>query len=466
MPSPMKLQILRVLRNRDAVHGRTAARTGDSQRTASREKPGRRRVALTREGLCYVLVLCFVFLGALIRDINLLMLLFGLLAGMLLYSVWYVRFALRRIQVVRQLPERMVCGQPSEVGVLAKNPRRWLALWSVAIEDRVVASGPLESGLAGRAGLLAWHIRPKRQQRHAYTFCPPTRGRFTFGPLAVVTRFPLGLVRGSRQLSGGQTVLAWPAMGRLGPRARRWIGHGDRSTSQSKAGRAGRLGEFHSLRDWRPGDSPRWVHWRTTARVGELMVRQFEQHRDPEFALLLDLWQPGLPSEADRAAVEAAVSFAATLLTELCRRRGARISVLLPPATPLCVHRQATPALTTPLLDELATAPVHATEFDKVLEAGSGAVRPGVPTLLVTTRDSDAATLRATQMSRHDPRQLAWLRGVEIVAARSPSFADYLSMPTSGDSTLQAGMAPTKPVMAEPARQHRLVSPAEARANE
>jgi len=420
-------------------------------RAAGRTKPGRRRVSLSREGLCYVLVLCFVFLGALIRDINLLMLLFGLLAGMLLYSFWYVRFALRRIRVERHLPERMVCGKPCGVSVLAFNPRRWLALWSVAIEDRVVAAGPLENGPVGRAGLLAWHIRPQHQQRLAYTFCPPTRGRFTFGPLTAVTRFPLGLVRGSRQLTGEQSVLVWPAMGHLGPRARRWIGHGDRSTSQSNASRAGRLGEFHSLRDWRPGDSPRWVHWRTTARVGALMVLQFEQHRDPEFALLLDLWQPRAPSAVDRAAVEAAVSLAATLLTELCRRRGARVSVLLPPATPMCVNRQATPTLTTPLLDELATAPVHATEFGEVLEAGSAAVRPGVPTLLVTTRDFDAATLLATQMSRHDPRQLAWLRGVEIVAVRSPSFVDYLSLPTGVDSIRQVGIAPARPVFVESA---------------
>ena len=451
MPTPMKLPLLRALRNRRAARGQVAAQDSDPLRAGDREKPGRRRVSLTREGLCYVLVLCFVFLGALIRDINLLMLLFGLLAGMLLYSFWYVRFALRRIRVERHLPERMICGKPCEVSVLASNPRRWLSLWSVAIEDRVAATGPLEDGPVGRAGLLAWHIRSQHQQRLAYAFCPPTRGRFSFGPLAAVTRFPLGLVRGRRLLTGGQTVLVWPVMGRLGPRARRWIGHGDRSTSQSNAGRAGRLGEFHSLRDWRPGDSPRWVHWRTTARVGALMVRQFEQHRDPEFALLVDLWQPRVPSAVDRAAVEAAVSLAATLLTELCRRRGARVSVLLPPATPMCVHRQATPALTTPLLDELATAPVHATEFGVVLEAGSGAVRPGVPTLVVTTRDSDATTLLPTQMSRHDPRQLAWLRGVEIVAVRSPSFADYLSMPTVGDSTHRVGMAPVKPAIVESA---------------
>ena len=459
----MKLQILRPWRNLRAARRQVAARPGEPNRAAGRQTPGRRRISLTREGLCYLFVLGFVFLGALIRDINLLMLLFGLLAGLLLYSLWYVRFALRRIRVERHLPERLACGKPCDVVVLASNPRRWLALWSMAIEDRIVANGPLANSPVGRAGLLAWHVRPQQQQLLAYEFHPPTRGRLTFGPLTAVTRFPLGLLRGSRNLAGEQTVLVWPATGRLGPRARRWIGHGDRSTSQSNAGRAGRLGEFHSLRDWRPGDSPRWVHWRTTARVGELMVRQFEQHRDPELALLLDLWQPPAPSADDRAAIEAAVSLAATLLSELCRRRGARISVLLPPAAPICVHRQATPALTMPLMDELATAPAHALEFADVLVSGSAVVRPGVPTLLVTTRQSDAATLLPTSKTGQDARQIAWLRGVEIVAARSPSFADYLAMPTSAESARPLGVSPS---LASAAAQQRSATPAQARAHD
>lgn len=462
----MKLNLLRALRERLTRRGPASLGHGNARSAVRRRKPGRRRVSLTREGFCYLFVLGFVFLGALIRDINLLMMLFGLLAGMLLYSVWYVRFALRRIQVERHLPERMICGKSSEVRVLASNPRRWLALWSVAIEDRVVATGPVENSTVGRAGLLAWHIRAGHQQFLSYAFRPPVRGQFTFGPLTAVTRFPLGLVGGSRHLAGEQSALVWPATGRLGPRARRWIGLGDRSTSHSHAGRAGRLGEFHSLRDWRPGDSPRWVHWRTTARVGELMVRQFEQHRDPEFALLLDLWQPRSPSTNDRAAVEAAVSFAATLLTEVCRRRGTRLSVLLPPAAPICVHRQATPSLTPPLMDELATVPVHTAEFQAVLEAGSAAVRPGVPTLLVTTRASDVASLLTAQVSRPDPRQLVWLRGVEVVAVRSPGFADYLAMPVDGETPQARSGAPAQLPTVESAAQHRAMSPSVARTSE
>jgi hypothetical protein len=127
------------------------------------------------------------------------------------------------------------------------------------------------------------------------------------------------------------------------------------------------------------------------------------------------------------------------------------------------VHRQATPALTTPLLDELATAPVHAIDFADVLVAGSAVVRPGVPTLLVTTRQSDAATLLATPKSGHDARQIAWLRGVEIVAARSPNFADYLTMPKSAESAHPFGASPA---LVGSAAQQPSVTRSEARAHD
>ncbi len=414
---------------------------------AARDTRGWRRVALTYEGWCYVIILVFVFSGALIRDINLLMLLFGLLAGVLVYSFWYARLALRRIRAERRLPERLVCGVACDVQVTATNPRRWLGLWSMAIEDRIRSASPQADIPLVRTGLLFWRLPARQSQRLVYRFCPSSRGKLRFGPLSAVTRFPLGLVRSRRVLGEEQEALVWPALGRLQARSRRWIGQGDRSTTQASAARAGRLGEFHSLRDWRPGDSPRWVHWRTTARVGALMVRQFEQHRDPELAVLVDLWQPVDPSSADRAAVELAVSFAATLLSELCRRRGARISVLLPPARPLCVHRVANPAVLAPLLDELATASTHASGFADVLLAGSSTTLPTVPTLLVSTRTADAARPVLSHAMSNDSRLLAWLRRVEVVSVRSPGFRDYFA-PSDTSATHNSEVSTVEPAAA------------------
>ena len=54
--------------------------------------------------------------------------------------------------------------------------------------------------------------------------------------------------------------------------------------------------DFYGIRSYRPGDSPRWIHWRTTARVGQPMVREFEEPPQQHLTVILEAW---LPDPAD-----------------------------------------------------------------------------------------------------------------------------------------------------------------------
>ena len=69
-------------------------------------------------------------------------------------------------------------------------------------------------------------------------------------------------------------------------------------------------GEFYALRPWTSGDNPRQVHWRSSARHGELMVRQHEQQTDRRLMLLLDLYASGV----SRTDIEQTLSFVTTIL--------------------------------------------------------------------------------------------------------------------------------------------------------
>ena len=73
-------------------------------------------------------------------------------------------------------------------------------------------------------------------------------------------------------------------------------------------------GDFFGLREWQTGDSPKWIHWRTTARIGQLAVRQFEQHRRFDTCILVDAFAA---DDQDSEAVESAISLAATFLVHL-----------------------------------------------------------------------------------------------------------------------------------------------------
>ena len=62
--------------------------------------------------------------------------------------------------------------------------------------------------------------------------------------------------------------------------------------------------------EYRPGDAIRRIHWRTSARADELMVREFEENRDEDAALLVDLWSDG---KSAPEYFETVISFVATI---------------------------------------------------------------------------------------------------------------------------------------------------------
>jgi uncharacterized protein (DUF58 family) len=74
-------------------------------------------------------------------------------------------------------------------------------------------------------------------------------------------------------------------------------------------------GDFHTLREYAPGDDLRHVHWRSTARRGHLMMRQNETRRRTPVLVLLDV----RPGSHDRASFERAVEACASIVTAIER---------------------------------------------------------------------------------------------------------------------------------------------------
>ena len=109
------------------------------------------------------------------------------------------------------------------------------------------------------------------------------------------------------------------------------------------------------MRDYRSGDSPRWIHWRTSARRGELMVKEFEQQNEQDLAILIDPWLPRTKASPEqREALEQAISFAATLCLETCRHHGRRLVLGWTGPTPGVRQGPASVKLLHELLEQLA----------------------------------------------------------------------------------------------------------------
>ncbi len=361
-----------------------------------------RTIRLTREGLYYTTVFLAVLIGALSRQLNLLMLIGCLLGGPLLFSLLYGRWALRRLVVERHLPTHLHVGERLRVDVSATNMRSRFALWALRVEDSLAhheAAGSESTGV----GVFFPRIAAGETRRVSYHGQIPRRGRYHFGPLRVSTRFPLGLVRHSLVLAEQSELLVHPRLGHLNAGWARMIREYE-AGSQHMPRRGLLEADFYGLREWRSGDSRRWIHWRTSARRGTLTVRQFEQRRSQNLALLVDLWQPADASDEALERVETAVSLVATVLAEACRNQGAQITLVI--AARKSSHESGTmsPVFFRERLDALALVEAHHEEaFPDSLSHALGLVPTSTPTIIVSTRPIDMVALEraATERDTH-----------------------------------------------------------------
>ncbi|SRR5579875_709330 len=326
---------------------------------------------LTAAGGC-CLAIALVLLGiGLHRRINLLLLLGDVLVVITLLNLLAAGRSLRRLQARRYFDEWLFARTPCNVEVQVSNLGRSTRL-GLCIEE----GGP-EHAAAWRIdylpaqGSVSW----RRQ------VVLPRRGRHTWGAVRASSGYPFGLVEWRKLLLAEETVtvlprLGWVHRGRFLRHMRALAvqpqpAHLRRKPQPSTAAQA----EFHGLRSYRSSDSPRLIHWRTSARRGELMVREFEDEPSDNLVVVVD---PTLPAEAPRSQApfgyeplslleqfEEMVSLVASICWEWCRQRDDRLVLATATAEPLVLDGLTGPAHARRILEGLAVlecspGPVHA----------------------------------------------------------------------------------------------------------
>ncbi len=277
-----------------------------------RNRPARRySVRMPRAAFAYMLILAVLCLGALLGHSNMLMLVFGLTAGPFVLNGQMTLGILSRLRLTRKLPAYATVDQNFSVALCLSNQKRFLSSWMVVAEDFVQVPGEQL-----QPAVLFTCVPARSQREAAYEIRPTRRGVHEFGPVRVLSRFPLGLMERSFELGQVEQLIVYPRVGRLKARWRRSADRGE-TVAECVPVRAGAGDdEFHRLREYRGGDNPRDIHWRTTARRNQLMVREFQPNRRQNLLLVVDLWLPPTPHAADLERVELAVSFAATVCVD------------------------------------------------------------------------------------------------------------------------------------------------------
>jgi uncharacterized protein (DUF58 family) len=215
-------------------------------------------------------------LAALNTGNNLLYLVLALMLSFLVLSGVLSESALRGIAVRRRLPRELYAGASSTVALEIANLQRRVAAFAVVVED-VLCEGEQGERSAGR--VFALRIAPGGVVTRGYRLEPSRRGSLKFVRFQASTRFPFGLFSKSLELECGDQCLVYPAVEPL------WVppGFGRAPAGSGSAPGAGGEGcEAAGLRRFAAGDPARRIHWRSSLRRGELLVRDVERaHEAP-----------------------------------------------------------------------------------------------------------------------------------------------------------------------------------------
>lgn len=260
-----------------------------------------RRLRVTREGKYFLAITVGIGFAAINTGNNLLYLLLGWMLSMIVASGVLSEQSLRGLRVARRPPARVHAGRPFLMGISLTNIKRRLPSFSIEIED-------LEGQKALDKKCYFLKIPAGRTQTTSYRHVFSRRGVYRFDGFRISTRFPFALFRKSRDVEAPGEVIVFPAIRPIRARA-----PSSRPLGEDARAKIGRRGEFFGLREWREGDDPRDVHWRSSAHKGRLMIREYEEEEHRRATIVLDDALPASATDADLAAFEEAIETAASL---------------------------------------------------------------------------------------------------------------------------------------------------------
>jgi len=241
-----------------------------------------RRLKFTREGKFFVGITLGVGFAAINTANNLLYLLLGMLLALIVVSGVMSELSLRDLTVVRRLPLRAQVGKAHLVEIEVYNHKGRVPSYAIEVED-------LRSGQPADKRCFFLKISPKSAQVAAYRRTPLRRGRDVHVGFRIATRFPFGLFEKSREVPATGELVIYPAVDpvQLPPAAQTGRLPGGELVIARGGGE-----DFLGLKLMRAGEDPRDVHWRKSASVGVLVMRERARETRPDVTLLLDTVRP------------------------------------------------------------------------------------------------------------------------------------------------------------------------------
>lgn len=306
-----------------------------AKRTPLRWITYRMEYKLTREGWIYIGGIVLVALAAINTGNNLLFLVLACLIASILMSGVLSSLTLAGVELNLQLPDHIFAGQTVRGTVELRNEKQSMPSFSLRVEG----ASKKKAGATLFSTPVYFPYLPRHESvKQSVPLQFARRGRYKQEAFRIVTRFPFGFLQKARRLDMGSEALVYPSVAATAEFLDVLPGIQGAVESLAK----GRGHDLYALRDYLPTDSARHVHWKASARLGALMVREFAREDDLRVLLVLDAHSEAAKPNAtatEKERFERAVELCAAIAWSFQERgawlefRSTSASVPLAPAT-------------------------------------------------------------------------------------------------------------------------------------
>ncbi len=296
--------------------------------------------SITAEGWVYILVVFLLALAAINSGNNLLFLILAVLLAAIIASGAFARSSLRSVSVGLDVPENVFVGERVALKVSLKNAHRFYPAVSISVEDlgqfqHSNSAGKQRNRRGKREdreadGRVLRHtayfplIPPRDSRTELVTQSFPRRGRYHLEGFLISTRFPFGFFKRGERARAEGAILVYPKVHEVSA----YFHLLPFQPGKIEGRQAGSGESLYAIRKYQEGESARMVDWKSTAKTGELMAKQFAREEESRFCLILDTLI-GPATEEDEERFEKAVELAASLASHFADE-GAEFEFLAP----------------------------------------------------------------------------------------------------------------------------------------
>lgn len=286
-------------------------------------------------GVLFVAVTIFIAVGAINSQNNLLFAALGLAIGALLVSGVISGSSLMGLRLSRTSMSLARVGEPLTITYHLENKSRLVPAFAIHLHElnpepvNLLPTHPLRTFVP--------YIEPRGSAVASIVLTPRARGQLRLSSLRASSTFPFGITKKSVAINSPDEVLVLPAVLPLKPSLIAEVVR-PASAGATRTNVPGLGEEFFGVREYVPGDSPRRLSWRITARTGTMVVRQDTSPAPHRLWIVLRDHADAAPEQFERA-----VALAASLIAQ-AQRRNVAVGLIAPrglrrpPSTSLAHH--------------------------------------------------------------------------------------------------------------------------------